>query len=384
MLKPCVARWKGDATSVSETRGGLPPEVEAVWVARAETLTGKTGDEALEKLRPAVAKLSDLFTLERPNQGFPDYLADPTLLTAYGLFFFPQSWARTYWALAHARFSGWKPRSERPRVLDLGSGPGSCGLALARGLGTPGALYLVDHSQAAMAAGQALGVVAAPGWDVHTHLGNVREPRSWPDGEFDIVVAGFVLNELGLNPDALDAWLASATARLAPSGLLILIEPALRLTAEPLRRLADRHAAANPPRIGPEVDNQPCPMLGSEHWDHEVRDWTPPTATEFLNRKLHRNLSAVKFSLALFSDASLPPVPQHASRVVAEPQLLKGLIRLIVRAQGQLRTVEIPTRGLSKHDAKALVATFSRGDILAVPPCEGRRVEAAQVTHLGP
>jgi len=384
MLKPYGARSKGDAISVAETRGALPPAVEAAWVARAETLTGSTGHEALEKLRPAVAHLSDLFTLERPSQAFPDYLADPTLLTAYGLFFFPQSWTRTYWALAHAQFRGWQPRNQSPRVLDVGSGPGSCGLAVAHGLGTAGDLHLLDHSTAAMAAGQALGGAAAPGWNVHTHKGNVRDPRSWPEGSFDVLVAGFVLNELALKPDDLEAWFESAAARLAPGGLLMLIEPALRLTAEPLRRLADRRATLSPARIGPEVDNQPCPMLGSEHWDHEVRDWTPPSATEFLNRKLHRNLSAVRFSLALFSDAPLPPLAPHAARIVAEPQLLKGLIRLIVRTEGQLRTLELPTRGLNKHDAKALVAKFARGDILAVPPSEGRRVEAGHLTHLGP
>ena len=92
-----------------------------------------------------------------------------------------------------------------------------------------------------------------------------------------------------------------------------------------------------------------------------MRAWTPPPATEFLNRKLHRDLGAVRFSLALFSDADLPALPAGAARVVAEPQLLKGLVRLVVSAGGAVRTVELPTRGLGKREAKALAAGFARG-----------------------
>lgn len=370
--------------SPPEPPGELPAEVEAAWVARAEAATGLPGDEALERLRPAVARLSDLFTMARPAGEFPDYLADESLLAAYGLFFFPQSWARAGWALAHARLRGWKPGSARPRLLDLGSGPGSCGLRLARALGGEGELRLLDRSPSALAAAESLAGAAAPGWSVLGTVGDARAPRSWPEGPFDIVVAGFVLNELGLDDAGKDAWFESAAASLAPGGLLILIEPALRATAEPLRRLSDRRASLSPRRIGPEVDASPCPMLGGEHWDHEVRAWEAPPATAYLNRKLHRDLGAVRFSLALFSDAALAAPPAGAARVVAEPQLLKGLFRLVVSAGGRLRTVEAATRGLSKREAKDLAAGFARGDIVRVPPGDARRVEAAGLVRLGP
>jgi len=370
--------------SPPEPPGRLPAAVESAWRARAEAVTGLAGEAALERLRPSVSRLSDLFTLERPASGFPDYLADGSLLTAYGLFFFPQSWARAAWALAHARWRGWAPGSSRPRVLDLGSGPGSCGLSLARGLGGAGELRLLDRSPAALAAAEALAGAAAPGWEVGGTVGDAREPRSWPEGPFDVVVAGFVLNELGLDEPARDAWFEAAAARLAPGGLLILIEPALRATAEPLRRLSDRRASLSPRRIGPEVDAAPCPMLGGEHWDHEVRAWSAPDTAAFLNRKLHRDLGFVRFSLALFSDADLPPVPAGAARVVAEPQLLKGLLRLVVSSGGRLRTVEVATRGLGKREAKDLAAGFARGDLVRVPPGDARRIDAADLARLGP
>lgn len=370
--------------SEPEAPGALPAEVEAAWVARAERATGLAGEAALERLRPSVARLSDLFTMARPAGEFPDYLADDSLLAAYGLFFFPQSWARAGWALAHARLRGWKPASARPRILDLGSGPGSCGLRLARALGGEGELRLLDRSPSALAAAESLASAAAPGWSAVGTVGDARTPRSWPEGPFDIVVAGFVLNELGLDDAGKDAWFESAAAALAPGGLLILIEPALRTTAEPLRRLSDRRASLSPRRIGPEVDAAPCPMLGGEHWDHEVRAWEAPPATAYLNRKLHRDLGAVRFSLALFSDGAARGLPEDAARVVAEPQLLKGLFRLVVSAGGRLRTVEAATRGLSKREAKDLAAGFARGDIVRVPPGDERRVDAAALVRLGP
>lgn len=375
--------------SGAEPPDAYPAPLEAAWLGLAEAATGARGDEALDRIRPSVARLSDLFTVGRPDSGFPDYLADPALLAAYGLFFFPQSWTRTGWAMAHASFRGWKPTRPSPRLLDVGSGPGSCGLRAARWLSAggagPGELHLLDRSAAALAAALTAAPVAAPGWSVSTRAGDARDPAAWPPGEFDLIVAGFVLNELGLDDQGREAWLEAAAARLAPGGLLILIEPALRSTAEPLRRLSDRRAGRSPRRLGPETDDAPCPMLGGEHWDHEVRGWQAPPATQFLNRRLHRDLGAVRFSQALFSDAEPAPLPEGAARIVAEPQLLKGLLRIVVSARGRLRTLELPTRGMGKRDAKDLAAGFARGDIVAVPEGEERRLAGPGfIRRLGP
>jgi len=375
--------------SATERPDTYPAGMAAAWASLAGAAVGDAGEAALDRLRPHVARLSDLFTLDRPAGEFPDYLADPLLLAAYGEFFFPQSWTRTGWAMAHASLRGWAPPTSRPRILDLGAGPGSCGLRAARWLSAagnePGEIVLVDRSAPALAAAARVAPAAAPGWTVDGRVGDVRSPAQWPDGCFDLIVAGFVLNELRLDDDGRDRWLDEVAARLAPGGLLILIEPALRANAENLRRLSDRRGGRSPRRIGPEVDDAPCPMLGSDHWDHEVRGWQAPDNAAFLNRRLHRDLGAVRFSLALFSDAPLPALPEGAARVVAEPQLLKGLFRLVVSSGGRLRTVEIPTRGLSKREAKDLAAGFGRGDLVTLPPGEGRRLsEPSELRRLGP
>jgi SAM-dependent methyltransferase len=377
--------------SVVDGWGRYPAAAEAHWCARAETATGLVGDAALERLAPAVARLSDLFTTERPESRFPDYFAEEELLAAYGIFFLPQSFVRTGYALAQAiELRGWKPASATPTVLDLGSGPGSCGVSAAHHLRRLGAgrvdLAAVDRSPGALAglehfAREFLGAAVS----VRTRVGDATHPETWPEGDFDLIVAGFMLNEMPhLDAKATLAWFATLRRRLRPGGLVVLLEPALRLTAERLQRLSDQVCAQGMiPRVGPELDQHPCPLLlAGEHWNHEARPWEAPASTAFVNRRLFRDLREVRFACALFSDAALATPPADAARLVSDVQVIKGLLRFIAVRSGALQTVEIPTRGLSKHDVKALAATFGRGDVVSFPVISGTKVRLADRTDL--
>lgn len=352
-----------------------PPAAEAFWVAQAELASEKTGEEALERMTAAVAHLSDLFTTERPDKKFPDYFADPRLLAAYGIFFLPQSFARTSFALAHAcGLRGWKPSSAVPAILDLGSGPGSCGVAAAYRLGQAGfarlSLQGVDKSPSALAAMESFArATLGETVETRTRIGDVSRPDTWPQGTFDLIVAGFVLNEMPqLDQTALLRWFGELKARLSPGGLILILEPALRITAERLQRLSDAVAAAEMRRIAPELDARPDPQLGGgEHWSHEARAWDAPASAAFVNRHLHRDLREVRFSFAAFSDAPLAPLPPGLSRLVSDVQIIKGLLRFVTVREGRVESVEVPTRGLSKHEVKRLAASFGRGDVVRHP-----------------
>lgn len=352
-----------------------PAEAEAFWVAEAELASERTGDEALERMTPAVAHLSDLFTTERPDKKFPDYFADPRLLAAYGVFFLPQSFTRTSFALAQAcGLRGWKPSSVVPAILDLGSGPGSCGVAAAYRLRQAGvdklSLHGVDKSPSALASMEAFAhATLGAAVETRTRIGDAARPETWPEGPFDLIVAGFVMNEMPqLDHAALLRWFGELKAKLAPGGLILILEPALRVTAERLQRLSDEVAAGEMTRIAPELDALPDPQLGpGEHWSHETRAWRAPSSTEFVNRHLHRDLREVRFSFAAFSGAALAPLPTGLSRLISDVQIIKGLIRFITIREGRIESVEVPTRGLSKHEVKKLAATFGRGDIVRHP-----------------
>jgi SAM-dependent methyltransferase len=326
-------------------------------------------------MTPAVAHLSDLFTTERPDRKFPDYFADPRLLAAYGVFFLPQSFTRTSFALAQiCGLRGWRPSTATPAILDLGCGPGSCGVAAAhrlRRLGIGGIqLTGVDKSPSALAAMESFGrEVLGADAIVRTRIGDAARPDTWPEGRFDLIIAGFVLNEMPqLDAAALLRWFGELKARLAPGGLILILEPALRVTAERLQRMSDVIAAGEMTRIAPELDALPDPQLGAgEHWSHETRAWEAPASTEFVNRHLHRDLREVRFSFAAFSDASLAPLPPGLGRLISDVQIIKGLLRFITIREGRIESVEVPTRGLSKHEVKKLAARFGRGDIIRHP-----------------
>lgn len=361
--------------SPTEEHLAYPEAAEAFWIGQAELAAERVGDEALERMTPAVAHLSDLFTTERPDHKFPDYFADARLLAAYGVFFLPQSFTRTSFALAQAcGLRGWRPSSPSPLILDLGCGPGSCGVAAAHrfrqlGLGTP-QLTGVDKSPSALAAMESFGrAVLGSETAVRTRIGDASRPETWPEGRYDLIVAGFVLNEMpALDSAALLRWFGELKARLAPGGLILILEPALRVTAERLQRLSDSVATDVMTRIAPELDALPDPQLGSgEHWSHETRAWKAPASTEFVNRHLHRDLREVRFSFAAFTDADVKPLAPGLSRLISDVQIIKGLLRFITLREGRIESVEVPTRGLSKHEVKKLAARFGRGDVVRHP-----------------
>jgi SAM-dependent methyltransferase len=231
-------------------------------------------------------------------------------------------------------------------------------------------LYGVDKSPCALAAMESF-ARATLGEDVETktRIGDASRPETWPEGPFDLIVAGFVVNEMPqLDHAALLRWFGELKAKLAPGGLILILEPALRITAERLQKLSDDLAAREMTRIAPELDALPDPQLGpGEHWSHETRAWEAPASTAFVNRHLHRDLREVRFSFAAFSDAPLTPLPPGLSRLISDVQIIKGLLRFITIRDGAIESVEVPTRGLSKHEVKKLAATFGRGDIVRHP-----------------
>lgn len=378
---------------MSETNSRLlyPEAAESHWLHQAEAMTQLQANEAIERMIPFVAQLSDLFTTERPEKNFPDYFNNPEQLVAYGLFFLPQSFVRSAFALSHALdFRKWQPAPKALRILDLGSGPGSCGTSIAHQLqvrfGSSIDLSFVDRSPSALVAAENFAHAALkPDTKISSRIGDASRPETWPPGPYDVIIAGFVLNEMSrLSEKELVQWVQSMSNALTPDGLILILEPALKITSERLQKLSE--AVVNQRiinRIGPDLDDSPCPQLASGvHWSHEVRAWSIPTATELINRKLHRDLREVRFSFSAFSNQALPPIPTHALRIVSDIQIIKGLIRFIGIGRGTLQTVEISTRGLSKHEIKAKAATLERGDTVAHSAPAASKVRLADFDSL--
>lgn len=359
---------------------------ENFWLRKARGALNVPASEndadVLEKMRVSVAELSDLFTIARPEH-FRDYMSDKRLLAAYGLFFFPQSFARADFAVRRLLgFYGRAPNAESGetvRILDLGSGAAPCGLAFAAALRARFPerkleLVAVDRSRAALDAIPQL----VENLQIRTEVSDLKH-FAGTQSTFDFIVLGWSLNEIvpaGAENSVEKAlvFLKKLSASLKPTGTLVVLEPALKTTTERLQRVSD-YFARTPGlpfyRVAPELGNHEDPLLaeGGIAWNHEVRRWAPPATLEFINRKLFREIQVLKFSWCALgkTEMCLPAAPENTSgfhRLISPLELTKSALRFVaVNASGEKRAIEIPTRGLSKSECKKIVAEWERGDI---------------------
>ena len=351
-----------------------PPQVEAWWLAAAQRATGReeTAD-ALAALEADAGRLSDAFTVARPA-AFGDYSADPRGLAAYGILFFPQTFARVRRVLAEWRqVSGNLP--DRPlRVLDLGCGAGAATLAALLELQPrPVSVTALDHSPHALAGLRQLFAACRDLWpaaSLTTEVADVR--RAAPAGPFDLILASFVLNEVlgDAADDAVESWLRGLLACLAPAGSLAVIEPAGAATCERLQRLRNRFAA-DPAVVlqAPCPHRRACPLLGAGcGYCHDVRSWRVPDSVSLINRRLQRSVHDLKHGLlVLGGPAATSPAWQGDStcfRMVAPLNRAKGrLVTRGCRGDGTLCEIEWMTRGAGRETIDALLAR-ERGDVL--------------------
>ena len=346
-----LARWMPRLVAVWRRHRKLPPG--------PPTLAGRE----LKEIGQGIRALSAGLTRDRALVG-ARYLDDPRLLGAYLLFYWPVSYAQARAVL------GELPR--RPRsVLDLGSGPG------------PVAFAALDAGASEVTAADR----SAPALTLaRTLAAEAEEPlatRAWsggaalPDGAFDTITLGHVLNELGRGPSALAeraALLERAAAQLRPGGSLVVLEPALRDTSRELLQVRDLVVARGYAVRAPCLWRGGCPALvKASDWCHAERTWSPPPLLDALAREAGLHKEALKMSylvLAPPGEAWPEPPPGRLFRIVSEPLEGKGRQRYIgCGPEGRL--------GLAlqeKHRTAANEAFFSlrRGDVVAVEGTEPR------------
>jgi len=341
------------------------PRLVAVWRRHRRlpegppTLAGRELKEVAQGIRTLSAGL----TRDRALVG-ARYLDDPRLLGAYLLFYWPVSYAQARAVL------GELPR--RPRsVLDLGSGPGPVAFAALDAGASE--VTAADRSAPALTLARALAAEA-------------EEPlatRSWnggaalPEGTFDAITLGHVLNELGRGPGAIAeraALLERAAAQVRPGGSVIVLEPALRDTSRELLQTRDLVVSRGYAVRAPCLWRGPCPALvKTSDWCHAERSWSPPPLLDALAREAGLHKEALKMSylvLAPPGEAWSEPPPGRLFRIVSEP--LEGKGRQRYMGCGPEGRVGLALQ--EKHRTAANEAFFSlrRGDVVAVEGTEPR------------
>jgi len=250
----------------------------------------------------------------------------------------------------------------RGRVLDVGSGPGPLALA-ALDAGATSALA-IDRSAAALDVARAL--AASTGAPLTTARWEPSQPL--PDGPFDLVLAGHVLNELGDDLGARARLVETMMARLSPGGLVVLLEPALRETSRALLALRDRLVAGGATVRAPCLYRGDCPALVRESdWCHAERSWTPPPLVDELAHaaKLHRETLKMSYLVLQAPGAAWPTPPEgRLFRIVSEPLPQKGQHRYYgCGPEGRVPLV-LPHKHVRDHNRA--FTDLGRGDVVRV------------------
>ncbi len=306
----------------------------------------------------AIALLHEGLVAERALAG-TRYLDRPDLLGAYLLALWPLSYAKTREVLA--------PLALKPggRVLDLGAGPGPMALAALDALGPTASAVACDPSAAALGALTEM----SSRYSVETRGGDLSLE---PAGVYNIVLLGNVLNELAADGVGRAALLRRIIDRnLAPGGVLVILDPALRSTGRDVLEVRDALLAAGGlVALAPCIRQGPCPALErARDWCHAGRAWEPPPLVTQLDEATGLDHRSLKFAYLVLGRAAEHVAPAVSAnglerfRVVSDPLVEKGKRRIFgCGERGRLPLVRLD-REAPEGDP---IAVAQRGDVVRV------------------
>ena len=346
------------------------PRLIAVWrAARGRPHDGpetRLTPQELKEVGAGVKQLSLGLTRERKLAG-ARYMDDPRLLGAYLLFYWPVSYAQAREALGEL--------STRPRsVMDLGSGPGP--LAFAALDAGAAEVLAADRSKPALALARAL--AAEAGEALATREWDPTRKAPPPEGRFDLITMGHVLNELygagdeSVKPRA--ALLEQVLAQVKPGGSLVVLEPALRETSRLLLKVRDALVDKGYAIRAPCLYRGACPALVKEtDWCHAERSWPMPRVVEDIAKAAGLHKESLKMSylvLAPQGEAWPEPRPERLFRIVSEPLAGKGRHRYIgCGPEGRLGLALQERHRTEKNER---FFKLHRGDVVAVTHTEAK------------
>lgn len=339
---------------------GRPPQGRHGRHQHDDEGRGLTPDEVRE-VAAGVKQLSLGLTRERQLAG-ARYMDDPKLLGAYLLFYWPVSYAQARATLSEL--------TTRPRaVLDLGSGPGPMAFAaMDAGAST---VTAADRSKPALDLARTLATEAGEG--IATREWSPEKPL--PDGKFDVITMGHVVNELFNGQIAPRAQLLEKILeRVNANGSLVVVEPALRETSRALLQVRDVLVARGYAIRAPCLFRGACPALIKESdWCHAERQWRMPKLVEDLARGagLHKESLKMSYLIVAPKGEAWAPLPEGTLfRVVSEQLPGKGRTRFM--GCGPDGRVGLAMQEKHENEKNRLFFKAQRGDVLRISNTEER------------
>lgn len=380
---------------------------------------------------------ADLLALQRGLTGERHligsaYMDESRRLSAYLLFYwftsYTQTWGMLDMALAAQRAQGSKgitpafqageegstgeaPPREIPtfRILDLGSGPAPCGLAVADwfnrafqgrtskqyDLGSPTEFEITACDQSFLALDVAETLAQSAGYRL-TKVGPWRAGTDpIPKGSYHCIVMGHLLNELWQDePDRLEkraAFIEALGDRLEAGGILVILEPALLGTGRDLLATRDLLLRSRWHVLAPCFTQGPCPAAAQTNQTcHSDFIWHLPRTVRELERRTGLDKDLVKTTALVLArpadlhhvlaDNSVIQITSHnIYRIVSEPMLNKaGRTRLILC--GKDGRIPLSAKLGEAFPAEAMFKKLRRSDAIFLHQPEQRETGLA----LGP
>jgi SAM-dependent methyltransferase len=307
-------------TSISRYESSaMSPLAQIEHAIVSELLSGEAqqqyahGDIAKRELTPyvtALHQISSAYLSHESGSKLSSPIDSAITAAAYALYYTPINAAKLihFVPLFASQPLASQPITSQPkplRVLDLGCGPGTAGLALRAATSGDISLTCVEHSSSMRALATQL-LSSCPTLTplrALTMCASVRELSREP---FDLVIAANVFAEL--DHDDADATLDTLAQLVAAHGSLVLLEPGQLQHTRRLMALRDRvtsmHQKLTP--VFPCLRADPCPMLAQSQtdWCHGALEWKQPPLHRQLDQLLGFNKHRIKFSCFIFQDGA--------------------------------------------------------------------------------
>lgn len=190
--------------------------------------------------------------------------------------------------------------------------------------------------------------------------------HSLPRKRYDVIICSNSFAEIIRDDSLLRKYIGVLLGHLCESGLLVIIEPALKKYARRVMQLHDdlaNHKAAQV--ILPCLHKENCSLLkidSRDEWCHESVAWKPPAFLRILNKGLNREIDILKFTYLVIARTKSQPVLQEGYRVISSLLKEKGKMRIFLCTEGG--RVELVRLNRSKSRENSLFDRIHKGDVI--------------------
>ncbi len=304
----------------------------AHWFRRVDEALGLSR-MPLRRLAGQVAELSDILVGKASH---PRYFEKRELLEAYGAFFFPQTFARTWFVIDEIfRLTDFPAPPQGLRLLDIGSGTGASLLAACEVLQKRAPGFRAEALETVPDASRLIRTMVEPTAfrePVRVHTGDFSR---WKGAGYHLVVLSTSLSEIATR-GGLDGGLAGRLwSLLASPGCLVVIEPSWKKGFD---LIADLGRALERRPLLPCLLAESCVLDDERDWCHASLEPALPELTRRVNQVLGHNLNYVKFTYGVFGKDVEPLA--RAARVISPLKREKGKVSMRVCSGGRALWLE--------------------------------------------